>query len=68
VQSCHRSAGSRAFRQHVWQYLLMSVTALALGSVAVEARAGLAARAVPRTTAAIIPRERDLEGKKRRIP
>ena len=28
VQSCQRSAGSRAFRQHAWQYRLMSVTAL----------------------------------------
>ena len=28
MQSCHRSAGRRAFRQHVWQYRLMSVTAL----------------------------------------
>src|SRR5436305_6253307 len=62
VQSCHRSAGSRAFRQHVWQYLLMSVTAFEFG-----ARFGLAdaafdgdAASAPSTTATIIWRELDL--------
>src|SRR5262245_31762419 len=69
VQSCHRSAGSRAFRQQVWQYLLMSVIALELGSLAVTddalaaALAGLAASAVPSTTATITLREDRFEGR-----
>src|SRR4051812_24910902 len=65
VQSCHRSAGSRAFRQHVWQYLLMSVTAFELAvkfGVADAAFAGDAASA-PSTTATITWRELGLGGR-----
>src|SRR4051812_30839150 len=66
VQSDHRSAGSRALRQHVWQYLLMSVTAFALGSAAVEALAFAGdedASAVPSTIATMTLREDRFEGR-----
>src|SRR5580698_8289122 len=66
VQSCQRSAGKRALRQQVWQYLLMSVSASAGGS-AMAALAGEPARAVPKTTATIIWREFGLEGRNLRI-
>jgi hypothetical protein len=55
-------------RQHVWQYLVMSVTAFDVGSAApanrvTDARAGVAASAVPNTTATITLREDRFEGK-----
>src|SRR4051812_42004775 len=72
VQSCHRSAGSRALRQHVWQYLVMSVTAFDVGSAVpaaldADAFAGVAASAVPSTIATITLREDRFEGKYRVI-
>jgi len=68
VQSCQRSTGNRAFLQQVWQYLLMSVTAFAVGAAdgLADARLGDAASA-PSTTATIIWRELGLEGRNRRM-